>query len=168
MGSRVLVAWQRQEGGWARTGDEVGVDLVQCLFWLTPHTGFTYPGLIHTHLSGFSNHCFVHTHICLRTCTATPHCGQRSPHPLPWEPKPPTFNSVSLSSVTFSCDPIQAFYCCEAGLFFSQNIHFPFFSLVVFAHNTSPPSSPGLSYPLSLYFRLPWLSRSNSSLTSLG
>ena len=89
--------------------------------------------------------------------------------PFTWQPKPPTFNFVSLSSVTFSCDPMQAFYCYEAGLlFFSQNIHFPFFSLVVFAHNTSPPSSPGLSYPLSLYFRLPWLSRSNSSLTSSG
>ena len=82
MGSRVLVAWRRQEVGWARTGHEVGVDLVQCLFWLSPHTGFTTPGLIHTHLSGVSNHCFVHIHICLHTCTATPRCGQNRVHTL--------------------------------------------------------------------------------------
>ena len=82
MGSCVLVAWRRQEVGWARTGHEVGLDLAQRLFWLTPHAGFTTPGLIHTHLSGFSSHCFIHTHICLRGCTVTPHCGQKRVHTI--------------------------------------------------------------------------------------
>lgn len=43
-------------------------------------------------------------------------------------------------------------YCCEAGLSFLRTYIFLSFSLVVFAHNISPPSSSGLSYPLSLYF----------------
>ena len=94
-------------------------------FWPHP-TGLVQAQFVR----GFSNHHFVHIHICSCWPPATPYCKQDkvcSPYPNIENLQP--FTSESFSSMNFCCDPTWTFYCCKTGLpLFSQDIPFSFFS----------------------------------------
>lgn len=118
---------------------------------LTPHTGFILPwSHPHPPVRILQSLLCPHPHS-LTHCTATPRCGQRSPHPLPWEPKPPTFSSVSLHRDFLPVILSKPSIAVKLVFSFLRTYIFLSFSLVVFAHNISPPSSSGLSYSLFLF-----------------